>query len=116
MNALLNEYRYWRDNKIQSAFEEPVTNAEELREYVEYEVMDFHYQYGDSITLKKYKEVQYELLQEGVESELIINEPLSIWCQYSINQDDWDALFEENEPESEEESEEESETELESQE
>jgi hypothetical protein len=111
MNALLNEYRYWRDNKIQSAFEEPVANAEALREYVEYEVMDFHYQYENSITLKQYKEVQYELLQEGVEAELIIGEPLSIWCQYSINQDDWDALFEENEPESESESE----TELDSQ-
>jgi hypothetical protein len=78
--------------------------------------MDFHYQYENSITLKQYKEVQYELLQEGVEAELIIGEPLSIWCKYSINDDDWDALFEENEPESESETETESETELDSQE
>jgi hypothetical protein len=116
MDALLNEYRYWRDNKIQKAFEEPVANAEALKEYVEYECMDFHYQYSESITLRQYKNVQYELLQEGVEPELIIGEPLAIWCQYSINEDDWNVLFEENEPETETESETESEEELEPQE
>lgn len=103
MNALLNEYRYWRDNKIQQAFESPIADAEALKEYVESETMDFHYQYSESITLRQYKQCQWELIKEDMDANVIINEPLPLWCSLAIQEDDWDALFQEHKPQTEEE-------------
>ena len=103
MNALLKEYRAWRDAKIENAFEEPVTDWNELKEYVENEVMDFHYQYNESITLRQYKQVQEELVKADEDLIEIINNPLIRWCFLAIEEDDWDKLFNDNEPQTEEE-------------
>jgi len=108
MDALLNEYRYWRDKKIQEAFENPIEDAEALKEYVYEEARDFHYQYSESITLRQYKECQWELVK-GIygytDPEHIIDEPVLWWGSLSILNDDWEVLFQENEPQTEEESE-----------
>jgi hypothetical protein len=110
MNALLNEYRAWRDIKIQQAFEEPVADAEALKEYVDSELWDFHYEYSESITLRQYKECQWELVK-GIygytDPKDIIDEPLVWWCSLAIQNDDWDALFQEFEPQTDSEEEEE---------
>ena len=105
MNALLNEYRYWRDKKIETAFSQPVTDWNELKEYVLEEFRDFHYQYSESITLKQYKHVQWELMEQeqwgGVSFAQIIDEPLIWWCSFAIEEDDWEKLFNDHEPETE---------------
>ena len=103
MNALLNEYRHWRDQKIEEAFENCVANAEDLRLYVEEDMRAFELEYESSVTLRKYKEIQYELLREEICPTLIINEPVFWWCAQSIMDDDWDKLFNDHEPETEQE-------------
>jgi Neuraminidase (sialidase) len=114
-DALLNEYRAWRDIKIQQAFENPIEDAEALKEYVDEEARDFHYQYSESITLRQYKLVQRELMNEGQCVENIVNEPLVMWCVMAISEDDWDTLFQENEPQTESDSDSDSEEEQEAQ-
>ena len=108
-DALLNEYRAWRDIKIQEAFENCVENSDLLQQSVSGDVYDFHYEYENSITLRQYKLVQRELMNEGQCVENIVNEPLVMWCVMAISEDDWDALFQANEPQTESDSEEEQE-------
>jgi len=101
-DALLNEYRYWRDNRIKEAFENPeVDNEALLQEWVT-DGYAFHYEYENSITLRQYKQVQRELMDEGQCIENIVNEPLVMWCVMASSEDDWEALFQANKPQAEE--------------
>ena len=101
MNALLNEYRDWRDKRIEDAFDEPVADAEALKEYVLDSTQEFHYEYIDSITLRQYRMAQDEL-SKRISCEDIVDNTLLYWCQEAISDDDWDKLFNDYEPETEE--------------
>ena len=111
MNALLNEYRAWRDAKIEECFEDPVADADELKEGVESFLQTV--EYNIEFTLVQYQEAQNELLKEDIPPEDLIHNTILWWISIALDHDDWDALFQAHEPqtESEEESEEESETE-----
>ena len=107
MNALLKEYRYWRDKKIENAFDEPVADAEALKEYVLDCSQEFYYEYIDSITLRQYRMAQEEL-SKRISCEDIVDNTLVYWCIEAISDDDWDKLFNDYEPETESETEEQS--------
>jgi len=72
----------------------------------------FELEYESSVTLRQYKQIQYELLRHTETCPtLIIGEPIFWWCAQSIMDDDWDKLFNDHEPETEQEEEKESEEE-----
>ena len=104
MNALLNEYRAWRDKQIEDAFEDPVADAEALKEYVISSTQVFYYDYIDSITLRQYRMAQEEL-SKRISCDDIVENTLVYWCMEAISDDDWDKLFNDHEPETESESE-----------
>jgi len=100
MNALLKEYRFWRDEQIKQAFDEPVADADALKEYVLCSIQVFYYDYIDSITLRQYRMAQEEL-SKRISCEDIVDNTLVYWCQEAISDDDWDKLFNDHEPETE---------------
>jgi len=102
MNALLNEYRAWRDKQIESAFDDSVADADDLKEYVLCSLHAFYYEYIDSITLRQYRMAQEEL-SKRISCEDIVDDTLFYWCKEAILDDDWDKLFNDHEPETEQE-------------
>jgi len=96
--ALLNEYREWRDIRIKQAFENhEVDNEHLLQQYVSDDCYSFQ-DYESRITLKQYIQAQKELMEEGQVVENIVNEPLIMWCVMASSEDDWEALFLANKP------------------
>ena len=103
MNALLNEYAAWRDQKIKEAFENCVENPQELEEAV-YDHADEWIDKDSSITLDTFKEVLIELFVKDVtdDTEQLILTPLLFWVKMNLENENWNELFDNHVPHTDE--------------